>query len=517
MDRHAAEVQKISLAIQHFSTKNEAYRINHGSTNSTRPQRDKGNVVDISALSNVLEVNRDNLTATVEPNVPMDRLVEATLAEGLIPPVVMEFPGITAGGGFAGTGGESSSFRHGFFDENVNWVEMVLGNGKVVCASPTERSDLFRGAAGAVGTLGTVTLLELRLIEAKKYVKATYYRTGSVDEAIAKVREQTGNPENDYVDGILYSTHHGVVITGCLADEKPASSSEVRFSGAWDPWFYLHAQERTRSAADSSPPVDYIPLAEYLFRYDRAGFWVARSGFTYLGFMPFNRLTRWLLDDLMHTRMLYRALHASGESTRFVAQDLALPYATASSFIDYAVQNLNIWPLWLCPLRRAAPPTFHPFTATPGLGDGVPEQGPEMLNVGLWGWGPADPDEFVAKNRDLEEKVRQLGGMKWLYAHTYYPEDEFWKVYDREWYQELRRKYHAGSLPTVYTKVKVDVEAGREELRKWRQSIKTHWPVGGVWGAWKALKSGDSRLHRDARWNKPTSEATTVKSTAVKS
>ncbi|KAG6978329.1 Delta(24)-sterol reductase [Fusarium oxysporum f. sp. conglutinans] len=76
---------------------------------------------------------------------------------GLISPVVMEFPGITAGGGFAGTSGESSSFRHGFFNETVNFVEMILGNGDKIRASREEHEDLFHGAAGAAGTLGCRT------------------------------------------------------------------------------------------------------------------------------------------------------------------------------------------------------------------------------------------------------------------------------------------------------------------------------------------------------------------------
>lgn len=41
----------------------------------------------------------------------MDALVEATVKHGLVPPVVPEFPGITVGGAYNGTGGESSSFR----------------------------------------------------------------------------------------------------------------------------------------------------------------------------------------------------------------------------------------------------------------------------------------------------------------------------------------------------------------------------------------------------------------------
>ncbi|KAH9207721.1 hypothetical protein DL95DRAFT_395774 [Leptodontidium sp. 2 PMI_412] len=121
----------------------------------------------------------------------MNRLVQATLKHGLVPPVVMEFPGITVGGGYAGTSGESSSFKHGFFNKTVNWVDIVLADGEVVKASPTERWDLFEGAAGAVGTLGIVVLLEVRLIEAKRFVETTHSRVESVSEAMGELLKLT--------------------------------------------------------------------------------------------------------------------------------------------------------------------------------------------------------------------------------------------------------------------------------------------------------------------------------------
>jgi hypothetical protein len=276
----------------------------------------------------------------------MDRLVEATMKHGLVPPVVMEFPGITAGGGYAGTAGESSSFKYGFFDRTINSVEMVLANGEVVTASESQNSDLFRGAAGAVGSLGITTLIELQLIEAKKFVKATYHPKRSVSEAVAAISKETSSPENDYVDGILFSKDHGAIITGQMTDNAPDTSKIQSFSRRFDPWFYLHVKDRT--ASNPSPVTDYIPLADYLFRYDRGGFWVGESAFQYFKF-PFSRYTRGMLDDFMHTRMLYKALHASGESNRFIVQDLALPYATAETFIDYTAESFGIWPLWLCP------------------------------------------------------------------------------------------------------------------------------------------------------------------------
>lgn len=492
MDRHRTAVATISRTVKSFFTSRTPYRINKGSTNSTRPRPSNQGTVDISSLRNVLSIDTANRTALVEPNVAMDALVEATLPHGLVPPIVMEFPGITAGGGFAGTAGESSSFRHGFFDDTVKKVEMVMADGEVVDVTPTgDKGDLFRGAAGAVGSLGLTTLLEVGLMPAKKFVKARYRRTSSVAEAIAAVEEEVGRKENDYVDGILFSKDHGVVITGELTDEKPAHVIPQTFSNAKDPWFYLHVEDATR---DNQEVVDYIPLAEYLFRYDRGGFWVGKAAFDYFSFVPFNRFTRWFLDDFLHTRMLYRALHGSGESGRMIVQDLAMPFATAERFVDYTAAETGIWPLWLCPLQRRAPPTFHPVTTHPDTEKPEKIDSRMMLNIGLWGWGPDRPQEFIKANKRLEEKVRELGGMKWLYAHTYYSEKDFWEVYgNKEWYGELRRKYRAEGLPSVWDKVHVDEAAVAEKRR-------SRWPIGGIVGLRKSIQSKDYMIHRNSTW-----------------
>lgn len=490
MERHQRIVAQVASKVKEYFTRKESFRINHGSTNSTRPSLKK-RVVDISELRNVLKVDTASKTALVEPNVPMDRLVEATIPHGLVPPVVMEFPGITTGGGYAGTAGESSSFRHGFFDRTINSVEMVLADGQLVKASEKENPDLFRGAAGAVGTLGITTLLELQLVQAKRFVKTTYHPTRSVSEAVRDIRKHTEVPENDYVDGILFSKDHGAIVTGEMTDEIPADHKPQTFSSPWDPWFYLHVEERTKSA--SSPVVEYIPLAEYMFRYDRGGFWVGRSAFKYMCF-PFNKFTRWFLDDFLHTRMLYRALHASGESNSYVVQDMALPYPNAEEFIDYTDDKFGIWPLWLCPLKQSPQPTMHPHTKGALTDD-------QMLNIGLWGFGPRDRKLFLEKNRDLEKRLGELGGMKWLYAHTYYSEADFWKQFDREWHEGLRKKYNATTLPGVHEKVHVDIKK-LETLAKedWGMKLRSIWPLGGFWGIWKSIQSGDYHLSRNSTW-----------------
>jgi Delta24-sterol reductase len=50
--------------------------------------------------------------------------------------------------------------------------------------------------------------------------------------------------------------------------------------------------------------------------------------------------------------------------------------------------------------------------------------------------------------------VREAGGVKWLYAQVFCSEEEFWGRYDREEYEGLREKWGAGSLLSVWEKVR---------------------------------------------------------------
>lgn len=559
MHRHASLVSSLAGRITSLYKQGIPYRISHGSTNSTRPRHAGVETLDISALNSVLSIDSATRTALVEPNVPMDALITETLHHKLVPPVVMEFPGITAGGGFAGTAGESSSFRHGFWDDIVTGAEIVLGDGTAVwarnpdypaseseppdglsSASSESYGDLFRGAAGAVGTLGVTTLLKVRLEPARRFVRTRYLRSDSIPDTIATVRkladpnvppaskikevgvsvESGAGP--DFVDGILFSKDHGVTIAGYLTDDLPEGRQATTFSRPQDEWFYLHARDVTSTPMHiptspfSEAAEDYVPLSEYLFRYDRGGFWVGRQGFRYFYNFPFTRLTRRLLDDFLHTRMMYKALHGSGESKRMIVQDLALPYATAEEFLRFtgsaefvpagesgrAQDEVGIWPVWLCPLRARASPTWHPHASCTYGSQHQPEQ---MLNLGVWGMGPGRVSDFIAANRRLETQLRECGGMKWLYAHTYYTEDEFWAegVYDREreWYFKLREKYRANTLPTVWDKVSIRMrnEKDEKEPDPWEKLWRKR-PLGGVRGLKEAIKSKEYMKSRNKPW-----------------
>ena len=479
-------VSELSKCVKSFHDRRQPFRIYHGFTNSTRkPQLTRQSLVDTSPLNNVIQVDRSRQNVLVEPNVSMDMLVDATLKHDLVPPVVMEFPAITVGGGYSGTSGESSSFRYGIFDNIVTRVEVILGNGEIVMASPSERSHLFYGLAGAYGTLGVVTLLELQLVPARRFVELTYHPFGSVAEAIHLIKLCSKDENVDYLDGILFGLNQGVIMAGCLRDIVPDGAVIQGFTRASDPWFYLDARKRLKNNKGGWKVT--IPLTDYLFRYDRGAFWVGAIAFRYF-LTPFNRVTRRLLDFCMHTKVMYHAMHESGLAEKYFVQDIAVPISNAERFLHYLNDALSIYPLWLCPIKQVRHGMEAPIT-TPAQGDGQEL----MLNIGIWGPGPKNTKEFELKNREVEQRTNELHGLKCLYARSYYTEEEFWKLYDQSRYSALRLNYHASTLPDLYTKMnsanpQPDSAAGVHGLcdRIWGV-----WPLGGIRGALKALMGSE--------------------------
>jgi hypothetical protein len=63
-----------------------------------------------------------------------------------------------------------------------------------------------------------------------------------------------------------------------------------------------------------------------------------------------------------------------------------------------------------------------------------------ILYFGVWGPGQTKRVKFVAWNRAIEQKVHEMEGQKWLYAHTYYSE-ECDEICNRKGYDALREKY----------------------------------------------------------------------------
>lgn len=456
--QHRREVQQIAVKIKDYSKsfKSKKIRFYHGGTNSTRTQDNKEFFfIDISHLNDVVEVNTQENYVLAEANVPMDKLIKITQQYGLLPAVVMEFPGITCGGAVNGASLESSSYKYGQLSDICEEYEIVTGNGTVMTASHANHADLFYGISGAYGSLGLVTLVKIRLVSSSAYVKTTFHPVRSYDGMLTTIKNAIQSQENDYVDGVMFDHRRGVVITGKKTDS--GVSKIQTYTRARDPWFYETCQTAAREYRARE---ELIPITDYLFRYNRGAFWMAEHGFTLLH-MPNNKITRFLLNPFLNTRKLYDAFHALNISQKYFIQDIYFPYDEARVCFQYNEKHLGIFPLWLCPIKPTASlQKLSPHYINSDM----------LLDIGIWGQSEQYLTDPIEVNRKFEAFVHKHNGRKMLYAHAYYTEDEFWNIYDKKWYDSLRKKYAADEvLPDVWQKVHV---SDKYVTHKWKGALK---------------------------------------------
>jgi delta24-sterol reductase len=119
---------------------------------------------------------------------------------------------------------------------------------------------------------------------------------------------------------------------------------------------------------------------------------------------------------------------ATNSADAAIVQDLLLPLETSEDFVDYVAKELNIWPLWICPIRKRESgndmvgwPFYKSENKTTDVQRArnnfpLSSKGELLLNFGVW--GPTDPSPAAVRktNRDLEQKLGELRGMKVPYA-----------------------------------------------------------------------------------------------------
>lgn len=159
----------------------------------------KGIVMSFQRMNKILEVDADNLTATVQPGVVIQDLNNAVAPHGLIyPPDPGTVTTATMGGSVAENSGGLRGLKYGVTKHYVMGLEVVLANGdKVRFGGKTVKNvtayDFANLFVGSEGTLGIVTEITAKLIPGPKYRRSMM--------ALFKKLEDAGNT----VTGIIKS------------------------------------------------------------------------------------------------------------------------------------------------------------------------------------------------------------------------------------------------------------------------------------------------------------------------
>ncbi len=405
--------------------------------------------LDVRRLCRVIEIDPERRIAEVEGMTTFEDFADATLSMGLRPPVVPELKTITIGGAVSGLGIEASSFRHGLVHETVEEMEILCGDGVIrVCRPDNENADLFHAIPNSYGSLGYILRLRVKLVPASEFVRLTHRvfsdRTPFLSAMEAACTRSPQAP--DFVEGVAFTPDDFVLTTARLTHE---SGSVSDYKGMQI--YYQSLQSRTE---------DLLTMRDFLWRWDPDWFWCSRSfGMQYpllrrlLGHWMLRSASYWKIQSLHRKWKIGERIHTLRKTLRLpverfeqVIQDVEIPIENGPEFIEFYFREIDIRPCWICPLRPLdTAGSWTLYAMAPGA---------LYLNFGFWGSVRTTSDKAPGHyNRRIERIVQEFGGRKSLYSQSFYPEDEFWRIYNGEAYRKLKAKYDSqGALSNLYQK-----------------------------------------------------------------
>jgi len=155
-----------------------------------------GIVLLFKHMNNILEIDEENLTITVQPGVITLDLIKAVEAKGLFyPPDPSSMKISTIGGNINENSGGLRGLKYGVTRDYVMALEVVLANGEVIrtggkLAKDVAGYDFTRLFVGSEGTLGVITEATLKLIpmpETKKTALALYEDLEAAARSVSKI------------------------------------------------------------------------------------------------------------------------------------------------------------------------------------------------------------------------------------------------------------------------------------------------------------------------------------------
>lgn len=194
-------------------------------------------ILHFSKMDKILEINKEDLTAKVQPNAIIKKINEAVEKEDLFfPPDPSNLAVSTIGGAAALSSGGPRTFKYGSTKDYIINLEVVLADGKIIktgtdIAKNVTGYNLTSLFVGSEGTLGIITEITIRLIpkpQARKVTLAYFDNLIEATQAVNNIINSGFVPATlDLLDKNTLTTIEKFNPCGLLCDKEAALLIEL--------------------------------------------------------------------------------------------------------------------------------------------------------------------------------------------------------------------------------------------------------------------------------------------------
>ncbi len=196
-----------------------------------------GIILDFVKMNKIIEINENNLTATVEPGVVIEELQRKVEERNLFyPPDPSNLKVSMIGGSIGLSSGGPHTFKYGSTKDYVIGLEVVLADGTIMntgsfCSKDVTGYNLTQLFIGSEGTLGIITKAILRLIpkpESKRVMLAYFDTLQDTSKAVNDIISNLITPSAiDLLDKNTLKTIESFYPSGLLTDKIAALLIEI--------------------------------------------------------------------------------------------------------------------------------------------------------------------------------------------------------------------------------------------------------------------------------------------------
>ncbi len=196
-----------------------------------------GIILNFSKMNRIININKENMTATVEPGVVLGKLQQEVEKLGLFyPPDPSNLAVSTIGGSIAQASGGAKSFKYGTTKDYVLDLKVVMADGSILQtgastiknATGYNLNTLFVGSEGTLGIVVEATLKLIPKPQSKKVIMAYFDTVKEAVCAVNSIIEQRIFPATiDFMDKNAIYTVEKFYPAGLLVDKEAALIVEI--------------------------------------------------------------------------------------------------------------------------------------------------------------------------------------------------------------------------------------------------------------------------------------------------